>query len=168
MEVAFLFQAASYCTPESGVEDFAGPSGEPVVKRRRYTTSEVTSLPKQCSKTRKKGVGGNIGQTKQQAFVTEWELAYHEVLAISKCYNNITKSVLAETDAKILNKELRSKNMKEYHDAVKQVFNFLNDMGNPYEVAGSVKLHHFITKKPYLKNNHKRYSAFLKMLPRIT
>ena len=57
--------------------------------------------------------------------MTEWELAYHEVLDISKSYSNITRSILAETDAATLNKELRSKNMKEYYEAVKQVFDFL-------------------------------------------
>ena len=49
---------------------------------------------------------GIIGQTKQNAFVTEWELAYHEVLTISKCYSNITRSILVETDTTKLNKEL--------------------------------------------------------------
>ena len=56
----------------------------------------------------KKSAGGIIGQTKQNAFVTEWELAYHEVLEISQSYSNITRSILAETDATTLNKELRS------------------------------------------------------------
>ena len=47
----------------------------------------------------KKGPGGVIGQTKQEAFVTEWELAYHEVLSISKCHKEITGSQLANSDA---------------------------------------------------------------------
>ena len=62
----------------------------------------------------KKGAGGIIGQTKQNAFVTEWELAYHEVPDISKSYSNIARSILAETDARTLNKELLSKTMKDY------------------------------------------------------
>ena len=41
-------------------------------------------------------------KTKKNALVTEWELAYHEVLDISKSYSNITRSVLAETDATAL------------------------------------------------------------------
>ena len=79
----------------------------------------------------KKVAGGIIGQTKQNAYVTEWELAYHEVLDISK--------ILAETDARTLSKELPSKNMKEYYEAVKQVFDFLNERDNPYKVIGPVK-----------------------------
>ena len=54
----------------------------------------------------KKDSGGIIGQTKQNAFVTEWELAYHEVLTISKSYSNITRSILVEADTTKLNKEL--------------------------------------------------------------
>ena len=40
--------------------------------------------------------------------MTEWELAYHEVLEISKSYSNITRSILTKTDATTLNNELRS------------------------------------------------------------
>ena len=43
----------------------------------------------QCSK---KGPGGIIGQTKHQAYVTEYELAYHEVLAISKSLLKLSKT----------------------------------------------------------------------------
>ena len=43
---------------------------------------------------------------KQEAFVTEWELCYHEVLAISKYHAEITGSVLASSDAEPLHREL--------------------------------------------------------------
>ena len=68
--------------------------------------------------------------------MTEWELVYHEVLDISKSYSNITRSILAETNATTLNKELRSKNVKHYQEAVKQVLDFLNKTGKPYKVVG--------------------------------
>ena len=67
------------------------------------------------------------GKRKKNAFVTEWDLTYHEVLDISKIYSNITRSILAETDAITLNKQSQSKNIKEYYDAVKQVFDFSNE-----------------------------------------
>ena len=101
---------------------------------------------KQSIQQSKKGAGGITGQTKQNAFATQWELAYHEALDISKSYCNITRSILAETDATTLNKELRSKNMKNYYVAVKQIFNFLNESGSHYKTVGSLKLHHFISK----------------------
>ena len=66
----------------------------------------------------KKGAGGITDQTKHNAFVTVWGLAYHEGLDVSKSYSNITKSILAETYATLLSKELKRKNMKEYYEAV--------------------------------------------------
>ena len=99
--------------------------------------------------------------------MTEWEFAFHEVLDISRSYSNITRSVLAETDAKTLNKELESKNMKEYYEVVKQVFDFRNERGNPYKVVGPVKLHHFIVSSnksdcilSFLENGSKNYMKF--------
>ena len=73
----------------------------------------------------KKVTGDIIGQAKHNAFLTEWELAYYDVLDLSKNRSNITRSNLAETDATTLNKELWSKSMKEYYEAMKQAFDFL-------------------------------------------
>ena len=39
-----------------------------------------------------KSAGGIIGQTKTDLYVCEWELVYHENLAISNCYSDLTKS----------------------------------------------------------------------------
>ena len=50
----------------------------------------------------KKGSGGVIGQTKQEVFVIEWELAYHEVLAISKCHKDIIGSLLDNSVLKLI------------------------------------------------------------------
>ena len=60
------------------------------------------------------------GQTNYQAYATVWELAYHKVLAISKGCGEILKSVLANTDANPLHKELRNTNISEYNDITKQ------------------------------------------------
>ena len=35
--------------------------------------------------------------TKQDTVVTEWQLAYHEILAISKCHKDITTSLIANS-----------------------------------------------------------------------
>ena len=66
----------------------------------------------------KKGSGGVIGQTKQEEFVTEWEFAYHEVLAISKCHKEITGSKLANSDADLTHRELTARSIVEYNEAV--------------------------------------------------
>ena len=79
----------------------------------------------------KKGSGGVIGQTRQEAFVTEWELAYHKVLSISKCHKEITGSQLANSDADLPHRELLSRSITEYHEAVNKVINFMKNKGNP-------------------------------------
>ena len=40
-----------------------------------------------------KSSGGVIGQTSNIKFVTEWELAYHEILSICNMFRNITNGV---------------------------------------------------------------------------
>ena len=87
--------------------------------------------------------GEIIGQAKHQTYVTEWELAYHEVLAISKSYGEIWESVLANTDANLLYKELRNRNIWEYKEAVNKFFLFIKERSNPYESTIPMNLYHF-------------------------
>ena len=65
----------------------------------------------QSFKRSKKSPGGIRRQTEDQVYVTERELAYHEVLAISKGYGEISKSILANTDPNLLHKEFRNGNI---------------------------------------------------------
>ena len=60
---------------------------------------------KQSIQQSKKVTGGIVGQAKKNAFVTEWELGYHEVLDISKSYSNITRSVAKREEQGIGKKE---------------------------------------------------------------
>ena len=73
-----------------------------------------------------KSFGGIIGQTKQVAYVTEWELIYHEVLAISNCYEDLTQSSSSSSDAVILNRELRPGTIREYNESVESVIHTLH------------------------------------------
>ena len=84
-----------------------------------------------------------IGQTKQEVFVTEWELAYHEVLAISKCYRNITGSLLANSEADLPYRKFTTRSVAEYNEAVNKVITFTKEKGNPYITSANTKLHHF-------------------------
>ena len=93
--------------------------------------------------------------------MTEWEPPYHEVLDISKTHSNTIRSIQAETDAITMNKELQSKNMKDYYEALKQVLNFFNERGNPYKVVEPVKLHHFISNKAVPSNKSDYIFSFL-------
>ena len=68
----------------------------------------------------KKSPGRIGGKTKHQVYVTAWDMPYQDVLAISKDYEEILKSVLANTDANPLHKELKNRNISEYNDITKQ------------------------------------------------
>lgn len=78
---------------------------------------------KQSIQSLKKGPGGITGQTKQQVYITEWELVYLELIKISRCFNNLTRSDVTEVDATPVNKKLRSKNILEYK-VLKTLTNF--------------------------------------------
>ena len=68
---------------------------------------------------------------------------------------------MAETDATTLNKRFQSKNMKECYEAVKQVFDFLNEGGNPYKMVGPVKLPRCISKQVLPSNKSDFILSFL-------
>ena len=87
-----------------------------------------------------KGSGGVIEQTKHEALVTEWELAYHEVLAISKCHKDITGSLLANSEADLPHRELTTRSVAEYNEAVNKVITFVKEKGNSYITSANTKL----------------------------
>ena len=68
-----------------------------------------------------------IDQTKHEAFVTEWELAYHEVLVISKCHKDITGSLLANSEADLPHRELTTRSVAEYNKAVNKIITFVKE-----------------------------------------
>ena len=95
----------------------------------------------------KKKSGREIrGQTKHQAYVPAWELAYHKVLTINKGHGEISKSALANADANPLHKEFRNRNISEYNDIAKQMF-FIKEIGNPYETTMPMKFYHFSSRQ---------------------
>ena len=103
---------------------------------------------KQTIQRSKKGSGGVIDQTKQEAFVTELEF-----LSISKCYKEITGSQLANSDADRPHRELSSRSIAEYHEAANKVINFMKNKGNPYLASAKTNLHHFTTDQIVPQNN---------------
>ena len=51
-----------------------------------------------------------------------WELATHEFLAINKGWGEISKSILANTDANPFHKELRNRTISEHNDITNNFF----------------------------------------------
>ena len=73
-------------------------------------------------------------QTKHQAYATAWGLGYHEVPAISRGYGEILKSVVSNTDANYLHKELRNRNISGCNDiTTQQTIFFIKERVNSYE-----------------------------------
>ena len=107
----------------------------------------------------KKSTSGIIGQSRQTSYVTEWELVYYEILAISNIFTSIASDGLGfrETD---LHHELSGSLTKVLSDSVDKVFNFLLERNNPYDVKETTKLHHFTTGHIVFDEHAKRLLSF--------
>ena len=106
----------------------------------------------------KKSQSGIIGQTRQNNYMTEWELVYHEILNISNLFHGITAAgwlSFRETD---LHHELGRSVSTLLNESTRKVTNFLAERGNPYLVTSSsiTKLHHFTTGQCVNENDANR------------
>ena len=59
-------------------EEFANGHFAVQVEGGAFSANSPDMRLEQTIQRSKKGVGGIIGQTKQEGFITEWELDYHE------------------------------------------------------------------------------------------
>ena len=98
----------------------------------------------------KKSAGGIIGQTKEVSFVLEWEIVYHEILAIVNCFAQINR-IKGLSDSNIDSSsvdhhhELSGGYGKLFHSLVDKVVKFVVGRTNPYKVTSPAKLHNFMT-----------------------
>ena len=92
----------------------------------------------------KKSSSGIIGQTKHEKYITEWEIVYHEILAISNCYNEITQCQSKENER---HHEFYGNTFSEINSAIDKLINFIKLRGNPYNppMQMSSQLHNFCT-----------------------
>ena len=77
--------------PEIHLEFMKGKFVVQTIPGSFKATSPGMKLEQTINRSQKSS-GGIIGQTKTDSYVSEWELAYHEILAISNCYSDMTKS----------------------------------------------------------------------------
>ena len=101
-----------------------------------------------------KSSGGILGQTKTDSYVSEWELVYHDVLAISNCYSDLTKSNTRTGPA--LHHELTGNISKQLNEEISKVMEFINERGNPYETARPTPLHNITSGQMVSKENSRR------------
>ena len=88
-----------------------------------------------------KSAGGIIGQTRQVRYVSEWELIYHEVLAITDVFWHLTKSNLDPQETK-----LHHNYCKVFNSQVQKVLSFVRARRNPYFPTSLPHLHNFVSK----------------------
>ena len=117
--------------------------GKLVVKTTNAAFNSVSSDMKleQTINRSQKSSGGIVGQTKTDSYISEWELVYHEILAISNCYSNLTKSN-TRTGLDIRH-ELSGNITKEISDHTLSTVEFILARGNPYQTIASTALHNF-------------------------
>ena len=110
----------------------------------------------------KKSQFGIIGQTRQNNYVTEWELVYHEISNVSNLFHGITSSRLSfrETD---LHRELGGSISTLLNESTRKVTTFLAERGNPYLVTSSsiTKLHHFTKGQCVNENDANRIISII-------
>ena len=68
-------------------------------------------------------------------------MVYHEILAISNCFHDLTKS--KTRTGPFLHHELGGKTSRNLKDAVTKVVIFIEERENPYELTTNPKLHNF-------------------------
>ena len=88
-----------------------------------------------------KSSGGIVGQTKTDSYVSEWELVYHKILAISDCYSNLTKSNTRRGPD--IHHELSDNIGKQISDHTLSTVEFILARGNPYQITATIAPHNF-------------------------
>ena len=102
-----------------------------------------------------KSSGGIVGQTKTDSYVSEWELVYHEILAVSNCYSNLTKS--NTRTGPDIHLELSGNISKQIRDHTLITVEFILARGNPYQTTVTTSLHNFTSARKVQRNPQKNY-----------
>ena len=109
----------------------------------------------------KKSSGGIIGETNQGNYITEWELVYHEILAISNCYNDLTcVNHGLENDISPYHHELFGGLGKEMNEAIAKVTEYMNERDNPFLTRSSSNMYFYSTGQLIPTDIAKRLLAF--------
>ena len=107
-------------------------NGEFVLKGKPGSLNPVspdTNLEQTIQRS-KKSQAGVIGQTRQNNYVTERELVYHEILNISNLFHGITSSRLSFPETDLLH-ELGGSISTLLNKSIRKVTTFLEEKGNP-------------------------------------
>ena len=149
--------------------------GNFVVKTNPGTLNAVSPDMKleQTIQRSQKSSKGVIGQTRQANYVSEWEVVYHEILAISNTLRYLIRSNIGNREYE-LHHELYGNFALNYNKQVIKVIEFVEKRGNPFTSGtGIVKLHNFFSGASVVEevarrllnfdeNSVRRYESFRK------
>ena len=91
-----------------------------------------------------KSSSGIIGQTRRISYVSEWEVVYHEILAISNTFRRLANSTLGASESE-LHHELDGNYAKVFNAQVTNIANILIAFGNPYLPESQPQLRNIIS-----------------------
>ena len=87
---------------------------------------------------------GNIGQTRKLSYVSEWELVYHEMLAISNSFSDIIQPDAIKDIGAVPHHELKGSYSSQINISIERVAEFLERRGNPFQSA-ALAPHHILS-----------------------
>ena len=104
-----------------------------VISESHRKFSGVTSNMKleQTMQCAQKSSSGIIGQTRRISNVAEWEVVYHEILAISNTFRRLTNSTLGASESQ-LHHELDGNYATVFNAQVTNITNILIARGSPH------------------------------------
>lgn len=123
-------------------------AGKCSVKRstRSFSAVGVDMGLEQTINRSKKSTSGVIGSTRNKSYVTEWELIYHEVLAVSNVYREITNVSSSNNHELRFHHEYTSSEMKQMENHINNMTEFILRHENPF-ISGRNALRNIITQE---------------------
>lgn len=118
-----------------------------VVKRTpgHFKAIGVDMCLEQTINKSQKSASGIIGATQKKKFIAEWELIYHEMLAVT----NLTREISGlQNDYELsVNHEFSSTETKVGERNIQAMIKFIIEQGNPFASGTELRLHNIVTKE---------------------
>lgn len=123
--------------------------GDFVVKTRKGAFNAVSGDMKleQTIQRSSKSSHGIIGQTRVLNYITEWQLIYHETIAISSALREVTNSRLGGNNETRIHHQLTKPCIQQSNHRIGVFTTFIRDRGNPFVIEISLLgLRNFVTQ----------------------
>jgi len=119
-----------------------------VVQRSKipFTAVAADMCLEQTINKSKKSASGVIGITRQKTTVTEWEIIYHEILAISNMYRHLTNSTYSENYDLKVHHDSSENTSNEMEFKIKKVMAYISEHENPFSPENK-KLKNIVTQQ---------------------